>query len=223
MLTQYLEIKKQHPDAILFYQMGDFFEMFFEDALLAAPLLEVQLTSRDKNAENPIPMCGIPIHALSTYLPRLLAHGKRVAVCQQVESPEVAKGIVKREVTRVFTPALVADPELVVVLVPHAAIEHVGHRLEAAMRMRGEAGDVVAGLVGAELVEHQEGIEVGQLVGADHARQANTGAIGCRHAAYATCDRAKDGFRGCGLRGHGDDSRWGWPESMGTKATSEPG
>ncbi len=113
MLSQYLDIKKQHPDAILFYQMGDFFEMFFEDALEAAPLLEVTLTSRDRTAANPIPMCGIPIHALSTYLPRLLAHGKRVAVCQQVENPEHAKGIVKREVTRVFTPALVADPELV--------------------------------------------------------------------------------------------------------------
>ncbi len=113
MLSQYLEIKKRFPDSILFYQMGDFFEMFFEDALEAAPLLEVQVTSRDKNAVNPIPMCGIPIHALSTYLPRLLAHGKKVAVCQQLEDPSAAKGIVKRDVTRVFTPSLVADPEMV--------------------------------------------------------------------------------------------------------------
>ncbi len=116
MLSQYLEIKQGYPDCILFYQMGDFFEMFFDDALEAAPLLEVQLTSRDRNAADRIPMCGIPVHALATYLPRLLAHGKRVAVCQQVEDSAATvgtKALVKREVTRVFTPSLVADPELV--------------------------------------------------------------------------------------------------------------
>lgn len=116
MMAQYLEIKRQYPDCILFYQMGDFFEMFFQDALEAAPLLEVTLTSRDRNAADPIPMCGVPIHAFATYLPRLLAHGKRIAVCQQVEDPKSVVGtktLVKREVTRVYTPALVADPEMV--------------------------------------------------------------------------------------------------------------
>ncbi|MCB0417644.1 MAG: DNA mismatch repair protein MutS [Bdellovibrionaceae bacterium] len=113
MLEQYQRIKSQYPDAILFYRMGDFYEMFFEDALEAAPLLEVQLTARDKNAENPIPMCGIPHHAAQNYIQKLLAHGKKIAICEQLESPSAAKGVVKRDVIRVVTPALVGDPEMV--------------------------------------------------------------------------------------------------------------
>ncbi|MCB0404166.1 MAG: hypothetical protein KDD51_05220 [Bdellovibrionales bacterium] len=113
MLEQYQRIKSQYPDAILFYRMGDFYEMFFEDALEAAPLLEVQLTARDKNAENPIPMCGIPHHAAQSYIQKLLAHGKKIAICEQLESPTAGKGVVKRDVIRVVTPALVGDPEIV--------------------------------------------------------------------------------------------------------------
>lgn len=113
MLSQYLELKKQQPDAILFYRMGDFYEMFFEDALTAAPVLEVQLTSRDRNAVNPVPMCGIPHHALTPYLQKLLAKGFKVAICEQMEDPVTAKGIVRREVIRVVTPALIGDPDLV--------------------------------------------------------------------------------------------------------------
>jgi len=113
MLTQYLGIKAKHPDAILFYRMGDFYEMFFEDALKAAPVLEVQLTCRDRNAENPIPMCGIPHHAAQSYLQKLLEAGLKVALCEQVEDPATAKGLVRREVTRVVTPSLVGDPDLV--------------------------------------------------------------------------------------------------------------
>ncbi len=113
MLAQYLELKKQYSDAIVFYRLGDFYEMFFEDAVQAAPVLEVQLTSRDKSAANPIPMCGIPYHAVSSYLQKLLAKGFKVAICEQVEDPKTTKGIVKREVVRVVTPALVGDPELI--------------------------------------------------------------------------------------------------------------
>lgn len=113
MLAQYLEMKRQYPDAILFYRMGDFYEMFFEDALKAAPVLEVQLTARDKSAENPIPMCGVPHHSAITYIQRLLAAGMKVALCEQMEDPATTKGLVKRDVVRVLTPALVADPELV--------------------------------------------------------------------------------------------------------------
>lgn len=113
MLAQYLEVKRQHPDAILFYRLGDFYEMFFEDAIKAAPILEVQLTARAKNAANPIPMCGIPYHAATGYLQKLLAKGLKVAICEQVEDPAYTKGIVKREVVRVVTPALVGDPALV--------------------------------------------------------------------------------------------------------------
>lgn len=113
MLAQYLEVKNQYPDAILFYRLGDFYEMFFEDAIKAAPVLEVQLTSRDKNAAKPIPMCGIPYHAASNYLQKLLSKGFKVAICEQIGDPKETKGIVKREVVRVVTPALIGDPDLV--------------------------------------------------------------------------------------------------------------
>lgn len=113
MLAQYFEVKQQYPDAILFYRLGDFYEMFFEDALKAAPILEVQLTSRDKSATNPIPMCGIPYHSATLYLQRLLSKGLKVAICEQVEDPKTTKGIVKRQVVRVMTPALVGDPDLI--------------------------------------------------------------------------------------------------------------
>ena len=104
MLKQYFEIKKDYPDTILFFRMGDFYEMFFEDARLAAPLLEVVLTSRDKNKENSVPLCGIPHHARDNYAAKLLRHGHKVAICEQVEDPALAKGIVKREVTHILTP-----------------------------------------------------------------------------------------------------------------------
>jgi len=104
MLEQYLRIKEEHRDAILFYRMGDFYEMFFEDAVVAARALEITLTSRDKQAEDPIPMCGVPHHAAESYIARLLDKGYRVAVCDQVEDPREAKGLVRREVVRVVTP-----------------------------------------------------------------------------------------------------------------------
>ncbi len=113
MFTQYLAIKKEHPDSILFFRMGDFYEMFLEDAIAAAPVLEVQLTSRDKNSENPIPMCGIPHHSAMGYIQKLLARGFKVALCEQIEDPATVKGLVKRQVVRVLTPSLIGDPDLV--------------------------------------------------------------------------------------------------------------
>lgn len=104
MLKQYFEIKKDYPDTILFFRMGDFYEMFFDDARLAAPLLEVVLTSRDKKKDDAVPLCGIPYHARDTYAAKLLKHGHKVAICEQVEDPALAKGIVKREVTHILTP-----------------------------------------------------------------------------------------------------------------------
>jgi DNA mismatch repair protein MutS len=112
MLRQYLELKAAHPDSVLLYRMGDFYEMFFEDARRAAPILEVQLTARQKGTENETPMCGVPHHALDSYLGKLLAAGLKVAICDQVEDPAQARGLVKREVTRVVTPGTVSDPEL---------------------------------------------------------------------------------------------------------------
>jgi len=109
MMQQYLEIKARYPDALLLYRMGDFYELFMEDAVIASKVLEIALTSRDKQAENPIPMCGVPYHAAENYLSRLIDAGYKVAVCDQVEDPRKAKGLVRREVTRVITPGLVLD------------------------------------------------------------------------------------------------------------------
>ncbi|MEJ2715589.1 MAG: DNA mismatch repair protein MutS [Deltaproteobacteria bacterium] len=110
MMRQYREHKQRHPDAILLFRMGDFYEMFFEDAHKASRILEIALTTRDKNKEESVPMCGFPHHSASAYISRLLAAGERVAVCDQVEDPRAAKGLVRREVTRVLTPGLTEEP-----------------------------------------------------------------------------------------------------------------
>jgi DNA mismatch repair protein MutS len=110
-MRQYLEIKARYPDCILFFRMGDFYEMFFEDAVLASKLLEITLTSRDKGREDGVPLCGFPWHAASTYIAKLIEKGYKVAICEQMEDPRLAKGIVKREVVRVITPGLVVDPD----------------------------------------------------------------------------------------------------------------
>ncbi len=112
MLRHYLEVKAQHADAVVLYRMGDFYEIFFEDAVRVAPVLEVVLTARHKGSENEAPMCGVPHHALEVYLGKLLKAGFKVAVCDQVEEPSRAKGLVRRAVTRVVTPGTVSAPEL---------------------------------------------------------------------------------------------------------------
>ncbi len=109
MLKQYLSIKEAYPDTILFYRMGDFYEMFFEDAQVASRVLEITLTSRNKKDESPVPMCGVPYRAVSGYIARLIDHGIKVAVCDQIEDPATAKGLVKRDVVRVITPGMIID------------------------------------------------------------------------------------------------------------------
>jgi DNA mismatch repair protein MutS len=112
MINQYLSIKEQYPDAILFYRMGDFYEMFFEDAQIASRALEITLTSRNKNAESPVPMCGVPHRAARSYIARLIDKGYKVAVCDQIEDPAKADGLVKRDVVRVITPGMIIENEL---------------------------------------------------------------------------------------------------------------
>ena len=109
MLRHYLELKAQYPDAILFYRMGDFYELFFEDALKVAPLLDLTLTARQKGTPNEAPMCGVPHHAVAGYIGKLIRLGLKVAVCDQVEDPAQAKGLVRREVTRVVTPGTISE------------------------------------------------------------------------------------------------------------------
>ena len=112
MMTQYHQIKKSVPGALLFFRLGDFYEMFFDDAVVAARELEITLTSRNKERGAPVPMCGIPYHSADTYVSKLIRKGYRVAVCDQVENPKTAKKLVKREVTRVVTPGTLSDGNL---------------------------------------------------------------------------------------------------------------
>src|SRR4026208_2243680 len=109
-MRQYLDAKEQHKDAIVLFRMGDFYEMFYEDALIAARALELTLTSRSKEANGAgIPMCGVPFHAVDGYIARLVQKGFRVAIGDQVEDPRKAKGLVKREVVRVVSPGTLTD------------------------------------------------------------------------------------------------------------------
>ena len=107
MMEQYFRIKDKHKDALLFFRMGDFYELFYEDAKTASPVLEIALTSRQK-----VPMCGVPYHAAETYLPKLLNRGFNVAICEQVEDPKQSKGIVKREVVKILTPGTAVELDL---------------------------------------------------------------------------------------------------------------
>ncbi|MDP3275893.1 MAG: DNA mismatch repair protein MutS [Deltaproteobacteria bacterium] len=108
-MRQYLSAKEQYPDALMFFRIGDFYELFYEDAITTARALDLKLTSRDKNDPDPIPMCGVPHHAAQNYLSRLLEQGFNVAICEQLEDPAKVKGMVKRGVVRVLTPAIVLD------------------------------------------------------------------------------------------------------------------
>lgn len=111
MMQQYMETKEQYKDCILFYRLGDFYEMFFEDALTASKELEITLTGKDCGQEERAPMCGVPYHAVDGYLNKLVARGYKVAICEQVEDPKQAKGIVKREVIRIVTPGTNLDAQ----------------------------------------------------------------------------------------------------------------
>ena len=113
-MAQFYDIKEQYPDSILFFRMGDFYEMFGDDALTASKILGIALTCRNKSSENQIPLCGIPYHSYMPYLVKLLKAGKKVAICEQLEDPKLVKGVVKRGVTRVVTPATALEDEAVV-------------------------------------------------------------------------------------------------------------
>lgn len=112
LMRQYAEVKASYRETIVFFRVGDFYEMFFQDAEEASSLLSIALTSRDKNSANPVPLCGVPHHAASSYISKLLKSGKTVALCEQVEDPKLAKGLVRREVVRVYTPGTLFDENL---------------------------------------------------------------------------------------------------------------
>ena len=111
LMRQYLEVKAQYPDAIVFFRLGDFYEMFYEDAVYASRVLSLTQTTRDKGKENPVPMCGVPHHSARGYIARLTELGHRVAICEQLEDPKLVKGLVKRGVVRIITPGVILDEE----------------------------------------------------------------------------------------------------------------
>ena len=112
MMEQYFRIKEQHKDHILFYRLGDFYEMFYDDALLVSKELELTLTGRDCGQEERAPMCGVPYHSCEGYIARLIKKGYKVAICEQMEDPRLAKGVVKREVIRVVTPGTLVETSM---------------------------------------------------------------------------------------------------------------
>ena len=113
MMRQFYAIKKENPDKILFYRMGDFYEMFGEDAVISSKVLQIALTSRDRKRENSIPMCGIPYRAYETYLNKMTAAGYKVAICEQMEDPAKVKGLVERKIVRIVTPGTTVSPQLI--------------------------------------------------------------------------------------------------------------
>jgi len=148
-MRQFLEIKGRYPDSILMFRMGDFYEMFFEDAIIVGPVLDIAVTSRDKNAEDPVPMAGVPYHAIGGYLRTLIERGFKVAICEQMETPEQAKArktkIVRREVVRVVTPGVLLDEE-------HLRSEEPNY-LVAVVAERGPGGPVAIAALDVSLGE----------------------------------------------------------------------
>jgi DNA mismatch repair protein MutS len=134
MLRQYHELKRQHPGTILFFRLGDFYEMFFEDALTGSRELEITLTARHKERGDPVPMCGVPHHAAASHIAKLVRKGYRVAICEQTEDPTKTKKLVRREVVRIITPGTAIDPQLVEAreTVYLAAVCGSGERMAAA-------------------------------------------------------------------------------------------
>src|SRR5512138_1278383 len=112
MMQQYLRIKGEHPDILLFYRMGDFYELFYDDAERASRLLDITLTSRGQSAGAPVKMAGVPVHSMEQYLAKLVKLGESVAICEQIGDPALAKGPVERKVVRVVTPGTLTDPAL---------------------------------------------------------------------------------------------------------------
>ena len=109
LMKQYKEIKSKHEDSILFFRLGDFYEMFFDDAVKASKELGLTLTSRNKEKDMDVPLAGVPYHSANSYISKLVSKGYKIAICEQVEDPKTAKGIVKREVTKIITPGTVID------------------------------------------------------------------------------------------------------------------
>ena len=150
-MRQYAAAKRLHPDALLFFRMGDFYELFFDDAITASRELQIQLTARDR--ERSVPMCGVPYHAAEGYLSRLLRKGYRIAICEQMEDPKLTKKLVRREVTRVLTPGTAVDAGLSAEQNNFLAALHLGEGFAALALLDLSTGDLRATeFTGAEAI-----------------------------------------------------------------------
>src|SRR4051794_14189142 len=158
-MRQYLDIKERHPDALVMFRLGDFYEMFFEDAVIGARLLDLTLTTRDKGRDDAVPMCGVPHHAARVYIAKLTELGHKVVLAEQTEDPKLAKGLVKREVVRIVTPGIVLDddvlepklPRYLAAVVPEAAATRPGKP------ERGDRGDDKVVMVGLAYLDATTG------------------------------------------------------------------
>ena len=131
MMQQYLDIKKDYRDTLLFYRMGDFYEMFYDDAVRASKILGIALTSRDKGKDDPVPMCGVPYHSANSYISRLIRQGIKVAICEQGEMQPNGKGLVHREVRHVVTPGLIIEDD-------HLSGDHANYLMAVSRHPKGE-------------------------------------------------------------------------------------
>ncbi len=173
MLRQYRSVKAEHPDSILMFRLGDFYEMFYDDALVASKALSLTLTARGRGTPNEAPMCGVPFHAAEGYIARLIRQGFRVAVCDQVEDPKTAKGIVKRAVTRVVSPGTITDPGQLQAREPN----YIAALLPAA----GHAGDEGSADIGCAYVD----LSTGDFRLAEHHGAGARDSLAEQLAAYA--------------------------------------
>jgi DNA mismatch repair protein MutS len=173
LMRQYLDVKDRHPDAIVLFRLGDFYEMFFEDAVIGARLLDLTLTTRDKGKDDAVPMCGVPHHAARVYIAKLTELGHKVVLCEQIEDPKLAKGLVKREVVRIVTPGVVLDddvldpklPRYLAALVPGARPAPRSEPGRPAELPRGRRGASAGRFESGDPSQHSAAAAVEQRVG----------------------------------------------------------
>ena len=160
MMQQYIELKEQNRDLILFFRLGDFYEMFFEDAELVSRELELTLTGKNAGLDERIPMCGIPHHAANIYIEKLIEKGYKVGICEQLEDPKSAKGIVKRGIVQVITSGTVIDTENL----DEKENNYIGNVIDFGHAYGISYADITTGAIFVYLVEHQLAKVVGEIV-----------------------------------------------------------
>src|ERR1700723_1072539 len=155
LMRQYHAVKKQHPSALLLFRLGDFSELFYEDAVVASKILQITLTSRNKEKDQAVPMCGVPYHAAENYIARLIRAGHKVAICEQMEQPGPGKKIVRREIVRVLTPGTASGSGLIEAKENNylAAVARSGQRAG----LSGTAGRLAETVVGLAFVDLSTG------------------------------------------------------------------